>query len=78
MLSTPPPLQHLPGVQFKQWASYCDIFYVALKVAKKRERASHGTLYWENSLERGDCVKSGIIRFFALDVSELNNVELSL
>ena len=35
MLSTPLPLQHLPGVQFKQWASYCDIFYVALKVAKK-------------------------------------------
>ena len=31
-----------------------DIFYVALKVVKKREQASHhGILYWENSLEVG-------------------------
>ena len=36
-----------------------DIFYVALKVVKKREQASHhGILYWENSLESWNFVKA--------------------
>ena len=36
-----------------------DIFYVALKVVKKREQASnHGILYWESNLDTGNFVRA--------------------